>query len=236
MSRCRNHAVEVTPAVLVTFRYSKNRLHMKSLFLALGFLGMVFTSTAQNASLSSNGSSKVTFRTEINAGVIYARLVSFKQTNTEIVRFKMDDVVMRCSKIRSSENIDAMRKYRFEVSVEALNVLSSQGWKVHSTFVVRGRQGDEQALLDVLHERISPLYPWRERGRAQLADAEEQGRGHLARQRARCIRLVAIWLVGPPSVVSGGRSQVDGPRRGDGVCHASHFGLGAFGTKRPQGA
>ena len=35
--------------------------------------------------------------------VFYGTLVSFKQTNTEIVRFNVDDVVMRMTRIRSSE-------------------------------------------------------------------------------------------------------------------------------------
>ena len=65
---------------------------MKTWLLAAGILGMAFTSTAQNASLSSKGSSKTeVLRTEIRAGVFYGTLVSFKQTNTEIVRFNVDD-------------------------------------------------------------------------------------------------------------------------------------------------
>ena len=139
---------------------------MKTWLLAAGILGMAFTSTAQNASLSSKGSSKTeVLRTEIRAGVFYGTLVSFKQTNTEIVRFNVDDVVMRMTRdTEFRKNVDAMTKYRFESVGQALNVLSSHGWDVNSTMVVRGRQGDERHyLMSYSTERISPVLPWLER-------------------------------------------------------------------------
>ena len=62
------------------------------------------------------------------------------------------------------KNLDAMTKYRFESVGQALNVLSSHGWDVNSTMVVRGRQGDERHyLMSYSTERISPVFPWLER-------------------------------------------------------------------------
>ena len=127
---------------------------------------MAFTSTAQNASLSGKGTSKTeVLRQDIRGGVFYGTLVSFKQTNTEIVRFNVDDVVMRMTRdAEFRRNLDEMTKYRFESVGQALNVLSSHGWDVKSTMVVRGRQGDERHyLMSYSTERISPVSPWLER-------------------------------------------------------------------------
>ena len=154
------------PEVLVTFRPHKKSIDMKTWLLAAGLLGMAFTSTAQNASLSGKGNSKnEVLRTDIRAGVFYGTLVSFKQTNTEIVRFNVDDVVMRMTRdAEFRKNLDAMTKYRFESVGQALNVLSSHGWDLNSTMVVRGRQGDERHyLMSYNTERISPAFPWLER-------------------------------------------------------------------------
>lgn len=146
--------------------FFKKSRHMKSLFLALGFLGMVFTTSAQNRAVSQKRlpQSDVS-KTANNQGEIYARLTSYNQTNTEVVRFKIDDNVFKMTKdLELRGNIEAMRKHRFRSLSEALNVLASQGWKVHSTFVVRGRHGDEQVYLMSYTTEIGALYPWREKG------------------------------------------------------------------------
>ena len=77
-----------------------------------------------------------------------------------------------------------MTKYRFESVGQALNVLSSHGWDVNSTMVVRGRQGDERHyLMSYSTERISPVFPWLERREddATRGDSKDLGRRHLAR-------------------------------------------------------
>ena len=104
-------------------------------------------------------------RTEIRAGVFYGTLVSFKQTNTEIVRFKVDDSVLRMTRdAEFTRNLEDLTKYRFESVEQALNVLSSHGWQVSSTMVLRGRQGDEQHyLMSYATDRLMPVFPWLEK-------------------------------------------------------------------------
>lgn len=139
---------------------------MKTWLLAAGLLGMVFTASAQKANLSPKGGPKTeVLRTEVRGGVFYGTLVAFKQTNTEIVRFNVDDVVMRMTRdTEFRKNLDDMTKYRFKSVGQALNVLASHGWEVSSTMVVRGRQGDERHfLMSYSTERISPVFPWLER-------------------------------------------------------------------------
>lgn len=155
----------VSRQVLVTFIAHKS-IDMKTWLLAAGLLGMVFTSTAQSGNLSAKGNPKnEVMRTSIRSGFFYGKLVSFKQTNTEIVRFKVDDSVLRMTRdAEFTKNLDDLTKYRFESVEQALNVLSSHGWQVSSTMVLRGRQGDEQHyLMSYATDRLMPVFPWLEK-------------------------------------------------------------------------
>ena len=92
-------------------------------------------------------------------------MLAFNQSNTEVVRFNIDDVVMRAT--RDPQFLLETRKlktHRFESTSQALNVLASHGWVVRSTMVLRGRDGDERHYLMArphgLH--FARLTPWLE--------------------------------------------------------------------------
>lgn len=153
---------KVTRGVLVTFNPHKS-IDMKTWLLALGLLGMVFTSFAQNSGLSAKGTQKnEVIRSNIRQGEFYGKLVVRKQGNTELVRFNIDDIVLRMT--RDSEfkkNVQSIKTHRFGNVLEALNVLSSHGWEVRSTMVLRGRQGDEQHyVMAYSTDRLMPVSPW----------------------------------------------------------------------------
>ena len=72
---------------------------MKSLMFTLGALAMAFTLTAQDARLSSEQDARGgVYRTNIRAGEFYGTLVAFTQANNELVRFNIDDIVMRATR------------------------------------------------------------------------------------------------------------------------------------------
>lgn len=155
----------VADSVLATFIPHKS-FDMKTWLLALGLIGLAFHSHAQDGNLSSKGDLKSEVVTsKIRQGEFYGTLVVRKQTNTEIVRFNVDDIMLRMT--RDGEfraNVQAIRTHRFGSALEALNVLSSHGWQVRSTMVVRGRQGDEQHyLMAYSTDRLMPVSPWLER-------------------------------------------------------------------------
>lgn len=155
----------VADSVLATFIPHKS-FDMKTWLLALGLIGLAFHSHAQDGNLSSKGDLKSEVVTsKIRQGEFYGTLVVRKQTNTEIVRFNVDDIMLRMT--RDGEfraNVQAIRTHRFGNALEALNVLSSHGWQVRSTMVVRGRQGDEQHyLMAYSTDRLMPVSPWLER-------------------------------------------------------------------------
>ena len=85
------------------------------------------------------------YRTSIRSGEFYGELVSFTQANNEMVRFNIDDIVLRMTRDQDFlKAVEALKTYRFESTLQALNVLASHGWEVRSSTVVRGRNGDEQ--------------------------------------------------------------------------------------------
>lgn len=144
-------------------------MDMKNWFLTFGILGMVMTTFAQDTVLSGKGTTKNgSAKSEMRAGEFYGRLVATKQTNTEIVRFKVDEIVYRMTRdVDLRSKLKAIEKHRFGSVLEALNVLASHGWELRSTMVVRGRQGDEQHfLMTYATEGISPVSPWLDRGSA----------------------------------------------------------------------
>jgi hypothetical protein len=60
--------------------------------------------------------------------------------------------------------VEELRKYRFESTSQALNVLASHGWVLRSTMVLRGRNGDEQHYVMARPtELMMPVSPWLER-------------------------------------------------------------------------
>ena len=104
------------------------------------------------------------YRTSIRSGEFYGELVSFTQANNENVKFNADDIMLRMTRdqdfLKALENL---RTYRFESTVQALNVLASHGWEVRSSMVVRGRNGDEQHyLLARPVDAMMPVSPWLE--------------------------------------------------------------------------
>ena len=158
-----NHAEVVTPAVLSIFRFQKITAHEKFVWHWDSSGWCSHFSSKRAVSQKRLPQSDVS-KTANNQGEIYARLTSYNQTNTEVVRFKIDDNVFKMTKdLELRGNIEAMQSTVQSLS-EALNVLASQGWKVHSTFVVRGRHGDEQVYLMSYTTEIGALYPWREKG------------------------------------------------------------------------
>ena len=140
---------------------------MKTWMMTLGLLTMAATMTAQDARMGSRNDGKGgAHRTHINSGEFYGTLVAFNQSNTEVVRFNIDDVVMRAT--RDPQFLSATKKlktHRFESTSQALNVLASHGWVVRSTMVLRGRNGDERHYLMARPmDYILPLTPWLEEG------------------------------------------------------------------------
>jgi hypothetical protein len=140
---------------------------MKIWITTLAFLAMAATTFAQDSRLSAKedaGQGGV-YRSSISAGEFYGKLVSFTQANNELVRFQTDDIMLRMTKdqdfLKALENL---KKYRFDNTIEALNVLASHGWEVRSTMVVRGRNGDEQHYLMARPvDAMMPASPWLER-------------------------------------------------------------------------
>ena len=111
--------------------------------------------------------------------------MAFNQSNTEVVRFNIDDVVMRAT--RDPQFLSATKKlktHRFESTSQALNVLASHGWVVRSTMVLRGRNGDERHYLMARPmDYILPLTPWLEEG---SRDRSGSGNPRSSRHLAAC--------------------------------------------------
>jgi hypothetical protein len=60
--------------------------------------------------------------------------------------------------------LESLKNYRFDSTLEALNVLASHGWEVRSSMVLRGRNGDEQHyLLARPVDSLMPASPWLEK-------------------------------------------------------------------------
>ena len=74
-------------------------MDMKNWFLTFGILGMVMTTFAQDTVSSGKGTTiNGSAKSEMRAGEFYGRLVATKQTNTEIVRFTVDEIVYRMTR------------------------------------------------------------------------------------------------------------------------------------------
>ena len=84
---------------------------------------MVFTTFAQNRVVSKRLPQSDVSKTAMRAGEFYGRLVATKQTNTEIVRFKVDEIVYRMTRdLDLRGKLKAIEKHRFGSLSEALNV------------------------------------------------------------------------------------------------------------------
>lgn|GEM_PF-661326 len=144
---------------------SKEKNDMKSLMFTLGALAMAFTLTAQDARLSSEQDARGgVYRTNIRSGEFYGTLVAFTQANNELVRFNIDDIVMRATRDQDFlKAVESLRNFRFDNVTQALNVLASHGWVVRSAMVLRGRHGDEQHYVMARPtDNIMPMSPWLE--------------------------------------------------------------------------
>jgi hypothetical protein len=140
---------------------------MKTWITTLAFLTMAATTFAQDARLTSkeNAGQGGVYRTSISSGEFYGKLVSYMQSNNEIVRFQTDEIMFRMTRdqdfLKALENL---KGFRFENTLEALNVLASHGWEVRAATVVSGRSGDEQHYLMARPvDTMMPVSPWLER-------------------------------------------------------------------------
>lgn len=128
---------------------------------------MAVTTVAQDARLSSKeeGGQGGVYRTSISSGEFYGKLISFYQANNELVRFQTDDIMLRMTRDQDFlKALESLKNYRFENTVEALNVLASHGWEVRAATVVSGRNGDEQHYLMARPvDMMMPVSPWLER-------------------------------------------------------------------------
>ena len=155
--------------VIVTFSNQTLRI-MKTWLMTFGFLMMAATMTAQDSKLSAKSDIRggVT-RSTIRQGDLYGELVAFKQANMTMIRFNIDDIVIRMTANQEFlDNLEAMREYRFKSTTEALNILSSHGWELRSSSVVRGRQGEEEHfILSYTVDNLRPVSPWLSGGSAR---------------------------------------------------------------------
>lgn len=138
---------------------------MKTWMMTLGLLTMAATMTAQDARLSGKEEGGV-YRTKIRSGEFYGTLVAINQANTELVRFNIDDIVMRATRDEDFlSSLKRIEEYRFLNVHQALNVLASHGWVVRSTMVLNGRRGEERHYLMARPtDYITPMSPWLENG------------------------------------------------------------------------
>lgn len=144
----------------------KQALDMKIWMMTFAMLLTAAVADAQDSRLVSReqaGQGGV-YRSTIHSGEFYGELVSFTLANNENVKFNADDIMLRMTRdqdfLKALENL---RTYRFESTVQALNVLASHGWEVRSSMVVRGRNGDEQHyLLARPVDAMMPVSPWLE--------------------------------------------------------------------------
>ena len=151
--------------VIVTFSDQTLRI-MKTWLMTFGFLMMAATMTAQDSKLSA--------KSDIRGGVTRSTirqgdLVAFKQANMTMIRFNIDDIVIRMTANQEFlDNLEAMREYRFKSITEALNIMSSHGWELRSSSVVRGRQGEEEHfILSYTVDNLRPVSPWLSGGSAR---------------------------------------------------------------------
>jgi len=104
------------------------------------------------------------YRNSIRSGEFYGTLVAFNQGNSELVKFNIDDIVLRATRDQDFlKAVENLKTYRYDNLTQALNVLASQGWVVRSALVVRGRNGDERHFVMAYEtDYIKPLSPWLE--------------------------------------------------------------------------
>lgn len=137
--------------------------NMKTWMMTLGMLAMATTMTAQDARLTSEKDARGgVYRTSIQSGEFYGTLVSFKQANNELIRFNVDDIVLRATRDQDFlKAVNSLKTFRFDNVGQALNVLASHGWQVRSTMVLQGRSGEEQHYVMARPvSNIMPLSPW----------------------------------------------------------------------------
>lgn len=110
------------------------------------------------------GGSKVNIQT-MQSGMAevdwFGRVVVYQQSNKEIVRFEVDDNSRRMVRDKSLfQDLDAMTSYRYESTLEALNVLSSRGWTLTSTMAVKTNRGEEQHYIVAFPVASKAMSPW----------------------------------------------------------------------------
>lgn len=151
-----------TRILLPTFGVPKPR-DMKTWMMSLAVLAMATTMTAQDARLSSEKDARGgVYRTNIQSGEFYGTLVAFKQANNELIRFNVDDIVLRATRDQDFlKAVNSLKTFRFDNVGQALNVLASHGWQVRSTMVLEGRSGEEKHFVMARPvSNIMPLSPW----------------------------------------------------------------------------
>lgn len=145
----------------------QNHRMMKTWMMTLGLMTLASTMVAQDSRLSGKEGADQggVYRSALLASEFYGTLVAFTQANNELVRFNVDDIVLRMTRDQDFlKAVEELRTYRFESTSQALNVLASHGWVLRSTMVLRGRNGDERHYVMARPtELMMPVSPWLER-------------------------------------------------------------------------
>ena len=143
---------------------------MKRLMMTLGLCLVAATTMAQkNVGLKSQGQGEQggVYRTKAQTIEIHAEVVTSRQSNTTLVRFNVDESYkMLTSDHDLIKSVEAASTFRFLSAMEAMNTVASHGWELRSTYVSRGRNGDETHYVMVRSIVITaPYSPWLDRGK-----------------------------------------------------------------------
>lgn len=143
---------------------------MKRLMMTLGLCVIAATTMAQKgAGLSSSeeGRQGGVYRTKAKTMEIHAEVVTTRQSNTTLVRFNVDESYKMLTRDQDViKSVEAASTFRFRSAMEAMNTAASHGWELRSTYVARGRNGDETHYVMVRSIEITqPYSPWLDRGK-----------------------------------------------------------------------
>ena len=143
---------------------------MKQLMMTMGLCLMTATVMGQKgAGLSTmeEGRQGGVYRTKARTMEIHAEVVARQQSNTTLVRFIVDESYKMLTRDQDLiKSVEAASTFRFRNAMEAMNTAASHGWELRSTYVIRGRTGDETHFVMVRSIEITqPYSPWLDRGK-----------------------------------------------------------------------
>ena len=139
---------------------------MKKAMLALAMFGVVVAASAQrNGAKAARSESSIygINQSANNQFLVFGELTVSRGATGDVVKFSIPATVAQTTRDRELlENMEDIQTFRYRNGLDALNILSSQGWELVTMYTTKKNKGEVRHYVMGYETIGNPYFPWRD--------------------------------------------------------------------------